>query len=157
MPGSGEIVIFNRSHYEDVLIVRVHKLVDQKVWRGRYAAINHFEETLANEGTTIVKFYLHIDAAEQKSRLEARLENSSTQWKFNVGDLKERKLWEEYMKAYQDALNETSTEWAPWYVVPSNRKWYRNLVVSSILVKTLEGLKMNYPKPPDGLDKIIVH
>jgi PPK2 family polyphosphate:nucleotide phosphotransferase len=157
MPGRGEMVIFNRSHYEDVLVVRVHKLVDAKVWRGRYAEINQFEEMLANEGTTILKFFLHIDAEEQKNRLEARLRDKSKHWKFNPNDLKERKLWSEYAKSYQDALAETSTAWAPWYIVPSNRKWYRNLVVSTVIVETLKGLKMDYPKPPEGLDQITVH
>ena len=113
MPGKGEMVIFNRSHYEDILVVRVHKLVDNKTWRSRYAEINRFEEMLANEGTKIVKFFLNIDAEEQKNRLEARLRDESKRWKFNPDDLKERKLWNEYMKAYQDALAETSTAWAP--------------------------------------------
>lgn len=153
-PGKGEIVIFNRSHYEDVLFVRVHGLVDPRVWHRRYAEISHFEETLANEGTTILKFFLCIDADEQKSRLEARLNDSSKHWKFNPADLKERELWAKYMEAYEDALGQTSTDYAPWYIVPSNRKWYRNLVVSSVLVKSLKALKMEYPMPAPGLDKI---
>ncbi|MCL4394652.1 MAG: polyphosphate kinase 2 family protein [Chloroflexi bacterium] len=155
-PAKGEMVIFNRSHYEDVLIVRVHKLVDPKVWRARYSEINHFEEMLANEGTMIRKFFLHVDADEQKNRLEDRLRDASKHWKFNPDDLKERKLWPEYMKAYQDALSETSTAWAPWYIVPSNRKWYRNLVVSNVIVDALKSLKMEYPKPAEGLDQITV-
>lgn len=155
-PGKGQIVIFNRSHYEDVLVVRVHGLIDPKAWRRRFADINHFEETLANEGTSIVKFFLHIDADEQRSRLEARLQDPDRHWKFNPEDLKERKLWDQYMRTYEEVLCETSTEWAPWYVVPSNRKWYRNLVVSAVLVEKLKELKMEYPKPPPGLDKLKV-
>jgi len=136
-PGKGEMVIFNRSHYEDVLVVAVHNLVSQKVWSKRYAQINDFERMLAEEGTTIVKFFLHIDAEEQKKRLQERLTNKSKQWKFNPADLEERKLWDEYMKAYEAVLQRTSTSWAPWYVVPANKKWYRNWVIASVLVKTL--------------------
>ena len=153
-PGRGEMVIFNRSHYEDVLIVRVHELVPEKVWRRRYQEINNFEELLANEGTTIIKFFLNIDPDEQKKRLQARLDDPKKQWKFNVGDLAERKLWPEYMKAYEDAIGETSTAWAPWYIVPANSKWFRDLVVVRVMLKTLEGLKMDYPKPAQNLDRI---
>lgn len=156
VPGKGEIVIFNRSHYEDVLIVRVHRLVPEKVWRRRYQEINDFEEMLANEGTKIVKFYLNIDLDEQKKRLQARLDDPKKQWKFNVADLGERELWRDYMKAYADALSETSTPWAPWYIVPANSKWYRDLVVSQVLIKMLEGLDMSYPKAAHGLDKISI-
>lgn len=154
VPGDGEIAIFNRSHYEDVLIVRVHNLVPPSVWKKRYSEINHFEETLANEGTTILKFFLHIDREEQKKRLEERLKEPTKHWKFNPQDLKERELWTDYMRAYQDAIGETSTEWAPWYIVPANHKWYRNLVVSSVAVKTLENLKMQYPQPKVDLSRI---
>lgn len=156
VPGKGEIVIFNRSHYEDVLVVRVHSLVPPKVWRRRYAHINNFERMLAEEGTTIIKFYLHIDRDEQKKRLQARLRKPDKRWKFNVDDLKERKLWPEYLKAYEDVLSQTSTEWAPWYVVPANRKWYRNLVVGTVMVETLEGLKMSYPQPEEDLDRMVI-
>lgn len=156
VPGNGEIAIFNRSHYEDVLIVRVHDLVPQKVWQRRYDEINNFEAMLANEGTTILKFYLNIDQDEQKKRLQARLDDPKKHWKFNPEDLVERKLWHEYMKAYEDAISKTSTSWAPWYVVPSNHKWYRNLVVSRVIVKTLQDLKMEYPKPAPDLDKIMI-
>ncbi|HPN34169.1 MAG TPA: polyphosphate kinase 2 family protein [bacterium] len=145
-PAKGELVIFNRSHYEDVLVVAVHQLVPEKVWCKRYDQINDFERMLAEEGTTICKFFLHIDLDEQKQRLQERLENPDKQWKFNPDDLKERKLWPEYMKAYEAVLRRTSTDWAPWYVVPSNKKWFRNYVVASILVKTLRGLNMKYPK-----------
>ncbi len=154
VPGKGEIVIFNRSHYEDVLIVRVHNLVPREVWSRRYAQINHFERMLMEEGTTILKFFLHISKEEQKQRFQARLDDPSKHWKFNVGDLKERKLWSEYMRAYEDMLRDTSTPWAPWYVVPANRKWYRNLVIASIIVDTLKGLDMAYPAPSEDLSDI---
>ena len=155
-PGTGEIVVFNRSHYEDVLIVRVHHLTPEKVWRKRYAQINDFERMLAEEGATILKFFLHIDAEEQKQRLQARLDDSTKHWKFDPNDLKERALWPKYLKAYEDAIGKTSTDWAPWYIVPANRKWYRNLVVASVIVDTLTGLKMRYPEPPEGLDSIVI-
>jgi PPK2 family polyphosphate:nucleotide phosphotransferase len=147
VPGRGEIVIFNRSHYEDVLVVRVHSLVPESVWSKRYEHINAFEKMLAEEGATILKFFLHISPQEQKERLLARLQNPSKQWKYNPGDLKERQLWGEYTQAYEDALSKTSTALAPWYVIPADKKWYRNWVVGSILVETLKGLKMEYPKP----------
>jgi len=155
-PGRGEIVIFNRSHYEDVLVVRVHELVPEKVWRKRYDQINAFERTLAEEGTTILKFFLHIDLEEQKERLQARLDEPNKRWKFSKGDLKERKLWPKYITAYEDVLSKTSTAWAPWYVVPANRKWYRNLVVATTLIETLEGLNMSYPQPEEGLDNVVI-
>jgi PPK2 family polyphosphate:nucleotide phosphotransferase len=153
-PGKGEMVIFNRSHYEDVLIVRVHGLAPEEAWRRRYDQINDFERLLAEEGTTIRKFYLHIDLEEQKERLQARLDDPSKHWKFNTGDLKERKRWGEYMKAYEDALSKTSTAWAPWIIVPANRKWYRNLVVATEIVETLERLKMRYPESAEDLSQV---
>ncbi|MCS6803763.1 MAG: polyphosphate kinase 2 family protein [Acidobacteriota bacterium] len=146
-PANGEIVIFNRSHYEDVLIVRVHNLVPPAVWRKRYDHINQFERMLSDEGTTILKFFLHISKDEQAKRLQARLDDPTKRWKFNPGDLKERELWPAYMKAYEDVLSRTSTEWAPWYIIPANHKWYRNVVVATIIVNTLKGLKMRYPQP----------
>jgi PPK2 family polyphosphate:nucleotide phosphotransferase len=155
-PGRGEMVIFNRSHYEDVLVVRVHELVSEKVWKLRYRQINDFERTLVEEGTTILKFFLHIDLDEQKERLEARLQDPTKQWKFNLGDLGERKLWPQYTKAYEDVLTKTSTKWAPWYIVPANRKWYRNLVIATVLVETLKELKMAYPQPKDDLSGVVV-
>ncbi|RME41839.1 MAG: polyphosphate kinase 2 family protein [Caldilineae bacterium] len=145
-PGSGEIVIFNRSHYEDVLVVRVHNLVPPEVWSRRYDHINAFERLLAEEGTTILKFFLHIDLEEQKQRLQARLDEPDKRWKFSPGDLDERKLWPQYMQAYEDVLSKTSTEYAPWYIVPANRKWYRNLVVATVIINTLKGLNMRYPE-----------
>jgi len=156
VPGNGEIVIFNRSHYEDVLVVRVHNLVPPQVWRRRYEQINHFERMLAQEGTTILKFFLHIDAAEQKERFQARLDEPHKRWKFSLGDLEERKLWPEYVKAFQDVLDKTSTEWAPWYIVPANRKWYRNLVVGTVIVESLESLNMRYPQPEEDLENVII-
>ncbi len=147
VPGRGEMVIFNRSHYEDVLVVRVHKLVPDEVWSKRYAQINDFERMLAEEGTLILKFFLHISLAEQKQRLQERLDDPTKRWKFNPGDLDERKLWPKYMQAYEDAISKTSTAWAPWYIVPSDRKWYRDLVVCLAIVSALEGLKMSYPQP----------
>ena len=157
-PGKGEIVIFNRSHYEDVLVVRVHNLVPKEVWQKRYAQISAWEKTLAEEGTTILKFFLHISKDEQKARLEERRVTPSKQWKFSVGDLKERALWPDYMAAYEDALRKTSTKWAPWYVVPANSNWYRNLVVARTVVAALEALNPQYPKPSADVDltKIVV-
>jgi PPK2 family polyphosphate:nucleotide phosphotransferase len=155
-PGKGEMVIFNRSHYEDVLVVRVHNLVPPDVWGRRYAHINAFERMLAEEGTTILKFYLHISKDEQKARLQSRLDEPEKHWKFNVGDLGERALWDDYTRAYETVLSETSTEWAPWYIVPANRKWYRNLVISDVLVETLEGFDMRYPEPAENLDEVVI-
>ncbi len=155
VPGDGELVVFNRSHYEDVLVVRVHNFVPKKVWSQRYDQINSFEKHLAETGTTIVKFFLHISKDEQKARLQERLDRTDKQWKFNVGDLEERKLWGDYQKAYEDVLSKTSTDHAPWYVIPANRKWYRNLVVSNVLIETLKGLKMKFPAPQD-LEGVVV-
>jgi PPK2 family polyphosphate:nucleotide phosphotransferase len=156
VPGKGEMVIFNRSHYEDVLIVRVHGLVPRKDWELRYDQINEFEKYLTQNGMTILKFYLHIDKDEQKERLKARLDDSSKHWKFSLADLQERKLWPDYMQAYQDVLNLTSTSWAPWYVVPANHKWYRDLVISTVLVQTLEDLKMKFPQTNVDLADVTV-
>jgi len=155
-PAKGEIVIFNRSHYEDVLVVRVHELVPEKVWKKRFDQIKAFERQLVEEGTIILKFFLHIDLDEQKERLQARLDDPTKRWKFNPGDLKERARWNDYIKAYEDVLNETSTDEAPWYVVPSNKKWYRNLVIASVLVDALEKLDMDYPQPEGDLTGITI-
>jgi len=156
VPGKGEMVIFNRSHYEDVLVVRVHNIVPREVWMTRYEQINAFERHLVETGTTILKFYLHIDPDEQKERLQARLDDPTKRWKFRLGDLEERKLWPDYVKAYEDVLSKTSTDHAPWYIVPANRKWYRDLVISSVLVETLEKLDMHYPQPEENLDSVVV-
>ena len=155
-PGDGEITIFNRSHYEDVLVVRVHDLVPPEVWGRRYDHINTFEQLLADEGTTILKFYLHISKEEQKERLQARLDEPHKRWKFAKGDLAERKRWDDYLEAFEAVLSKTSTEWAPWYVIPADRKWYRNLIISRILVETLESLDMKYPDPEEDLEGIVI-
>jgi len=151
-PKKGEIVIFNRSHYEDVLPVRVLNLMPEEVWSKRYHHINEFERLLVDEGTVILKFYLNIDLQEQAERFLDRLEEPDKHWKFNPGDLEDRKLWDSYMEAYEDLLNKTSTEWAPWYVIPSNKKWYRNLLAATIVRDTLLDMKMEFPAPPPDLD-----
>jgi PPK2 family polyphosphate:nucleotide phosphotransferase len=156
VPGNGEMVIFNRSQYEDVLVVRVHNFVPSEVWSKRFDQINEFERTLAENGTTILKFYLHIDLDEQKKRLQARLDDPSKHWKFRLGDLQERKLWPDYMQAFEDVLSKTSTDYAPWYIVPANRKWFRDLVISSVLVDTLEGLEMKYPESEENLVGVVI-
>jgi PPK2 family polyphosphate:nucleotide phosphotransferase len=156
VPGRGELVIFNRSHYEDVLVARVRGFVPPKVWKARYDQINDFERLLTETGTTILKFYLHISKDEQKQRLQERLDNPEKRWKFRKGDLEDRALWDDYMKAYEDLLSKTSTHEAPWYVVPADRKWYRDLVVASVLVETLEKLKISRPEPVEDLTGVVV-
>jgi len=155
-PASGELVIFNRSHYEDVLVVRVHELAPKEQWQKRYEQITHFEKLLAEEGTTIIKFFLHISKEEQKERLQARLDDPDKRWKFAVGDLDARDLWDSYMAAFEEALSKTSTDSAPWYIVPANRKWFRDLVVSEVLVETLESLGLEYPEPTEDLDNVTI-
>jgi PPK2 family polyphosphate:nucleotide phosphotransferase len=152
-PGKGEIVIFNRSHYEDVLVVRVHDMVPKSVWEKRYDQINDFERLLAEEGTTILKFCLHISKEEQAERFLARLDRPSKHWKFNPGDLEERKYWKDYMDAYEDAVEKTSTDWAPWYVIPSDQKWYRNLTIAEIILEKIESLDMHFPKEVPDIEK----
>ena len=154
-PENGEITIFNRSHYEDVLVVRVKGLAPEETWRKRFGHIVGFERLLVDEGTTVVKLFLHISKEEQRDRLQARLAESDKRWKFNVADLDDRKLWDDYIAAYEEALTLTSTEHAPWHVIPADRKWYRNLVVSSVLIQTLEELDPRYPPEPD-LDGVVV-
>jgi PPK2 family polyphosphate:nucleotide phosphotransferase len=156
VPRDGELVIFDRSHYEDVLIVRVRGLVPAKRWKARYSHIRDFERLLAAEGTIIVKFFLHISSDEQRERLQARIDNLDKHWKFRLGDIDERKLWDAYQEAYEVAIQETAARHSPWYVVPANRKWYRNLVVCRTLVKTLEGLELDYPPSPDDLSGVVV-
>jgi PPK2 family polyphosphate:nucleotide phosphotransferase len=151
-PGRGEIVIFNRSHYEDVLVVRVHNLVENAIWSKRYDHINAFEKMLHEEGTTILKFFLHISYEEQRKRFLDRINEPEKNWKFNPGDIEERELWDDYSEAYEEALSKTSTSWAPWFIIPANRKWYRNLAVSTILVDALDGLKMKFPAPKENLN-----
>lgn len=145
-PGRGRIAIFNRSHYEDVLVVRVHHLVPRSVWHHRYRAINEFERNLAREGTTLLKFFLHIDHAEQRSRLAERRRDPTKRWKLSPSDVRESRLWPEYLAAYRELLRETSTAWAPWYVIPSNHKWFRNWAISKILVDTLSAMPLAYPR-----------
>jgi PPK2 family polyphosphate:nucleotide phosphotransferase len=151
LPGRGEMVLFNRSHYEDVLVTRVHRLIPKEVWERRYHEINEFERMLTQEGTTLLKFFLHIGRAEQKRRLQERLDDPTKHWKFRESDVRERLLWSEYTRAYEEALSKTSTTWAPWYVVPSDRKWFRDLLISSEIVRALDRLRMRYPPLPDGL------
>lgn len=145
VPGDGQVVIFNRSHYEDIVAVRVREIFPEAVWSRRYRHIVEFERMLVEEGTTLVKLFLHISKDEQKERLQERLDDPEKHWKFNPGDLDDRALWPQFMEAYGDVLAETSTDHAPWYVVPADRKWYRDLVVADILVKTLDALEMRYP------------
>jgi len=155
-PAKGEIVIFNRSHYEDVLVVRVHNLVGKEIWSARYDQINAFEKILYEEGTTILKFFLHISKEEQKERLQERIDLPEKRWKFSSGDLKERLLWDDYQKAYEDVLEKTSTNYAPWYLIPSDRNWYRDYLIGTILLEKLKSLKMKYPAPEEGIEKIKV-
>ena len=155
-PGRGMITIFNRSHYEDVLIVRVHELVPEEVWKKRYDAINEWERTIRESGTTILKFYLHISKDEQKQRLEERRDTPEKRWKFAVRDLGERAHWDDYMKAYEDAINKCSTDHAPWYVIPANKKWYRNLVVARIIADTLEAMNPQFPQPEEGIEEVVI-
>lgn len=144
-PPRGMVGIFNRSHYEDVLVVRVEELVPKSVWERRYDAINAFEQLLADSGVIIVKFFLHLSKEEQKERLIERLNTQQDQWKFKVGDLKARAKWDQYMRAYEEALYRCSTHAAPWYIIPADKKWYRNLVISRILVEKLEALELTWP------------
>jgi PPK2 family polyphosphate:nucleotide phosphotransferase len=156
VPAKGNVGIFNRSHYEDVLVVRVHDLVPRKVWKHRYKQINHFEHILTQNDTVVLKFFLHISKDEQKKRLEARLNDPTRYWKFSVKDVEERRYWTDYRRAYEDALTQCSTEWAPWHVVPANKKWYRNLVVARTIVETLRGLHMKYPEPTMDLSQVAI-
>ena len=155
-PPKGMIGIFNRSHYESVLVERVKKLVPKDVWSRRYDHINAFEKLLADEGTVILKFFLNISWEEQKERMQKRLADPKKNWKFDAEDLKNRERWGDYMEAYEEALTQCSTEHAPWYVVPADHKWYRNWVVSDILVRTLEKMRLKYPPPLKGASEIRV-
>jgi len=152
-PRRGMIGIFNRSHYEDVLVVRVKNLVPEEVWGQRYDHINAFERLLADSGVTIVKFFLHISKEEQKERLLERQNTPEKQWKFAPGDLEERTRWDDYMAAFEDALTRCNQDYAPWYVIPSDRKWYRNLAVSRVLIETMEKMGLAYPEPPPDIEK----
>jgi PPK2 family polyphosphate:nucleotide phosphotransferase len=156
VPSRGMIGIFNRSHYEDVLVVRVKGLVPEEVWRPRYAVIDQFEQALSLSGVTVLKFYLHISRDEQKRRLESRLADADKRWKFSANDLRERRYWDDYMAAFEEAISNTSTDVAPWYVVPANNKWYRNLVIARTIADTLEAMDPRYPAPEEGLDQLRV-
>lgn len=151
-PPKGLIGLFNRSHYEDVLITRVHGWIDGKTAKKRFAQIRDFEQMLTDNGTTILKFYLNISKEEQRLQLQERVDDPTKRWKFNPGDLEERKLWDDYMKKYEEAISETSTESAPWYVVPSNKRWYRNLVISTAIVDAMKAMKLEYPTPTGTVD-----
>lgn len=155
-PKRGEIAIFNRSHYEDILVPRVRKLVPKKVWKARYDHINNFERMLSENGTVVVKFFLHISKAEQKRRFQERLDDPKKYWKFNVGDLEERKYWNGYMRTYESLLTKCNTRWAPWTIVPANKKWYRDLVVGETIVETLRSLKMRWPPPTFDHSKVVI-
>jgi PPK2 family polyphosphate:nucleotide phosphotransferase len=156
VPGKGEMVIFNRSHYEDVLVVPVHGWITPAQCKERYKRINEFERLLSDGGTLVLKFFLYISKEEQKERLQERIDEPTKRWKFRLDDLEERKLWREYMRAYAAAMEATSTQWAPWYVIPSDSKTTRNLVISQILIEQLKALKLKYPKPKEKLEGIVV-
>jgi polyphosphate kinase 2 (PPK2 family) len=154
VPGKGEVVIFNRSHYEDVLVVRVHKLVPTSVWSNRYELINDFEKMLSANGTSILKFYLHISPDEQLARFKERLDDPARQWKISESDYTERELWPEYVAAFEEAMEKTSTRHAPWYVIPSNHKWFRNLAISQIVADTLDEMGLKLPPPQVDINEI---
>ncbi len=156
VPRYGNIGIFNRSHYEDVLIARVHELVPRKVWKARYEQINEFERLLVKNRIIILKFFLHISKDEQKKRLEDRIQDPHRFWKFSLKDVEERRYWSAYRKAYEAVLERCSTRWAPWHIVPADRKWYRNLVVAETIVQTLRDLDMRFPPPSLDLSKITI-
>jgi PPK2 family polyphosphate:nucleotide phosphotransferase len=153
-PRKGYVAVFNRSHYEDVLDVRVHNLVPKETWAKRYDEINAFEKQLSNEGTHILKFYLHIDKEEQLARFKQRLDDPGRHWKISQSDYAEREFWHEYQEAYEEAISKCSTAYAPWYIIPSNHKWFRNLAVSQIVVNTLESLNMKLPAPTVSIEEI---
>ena len=156
LPARGQIGIFNRSHYEDIVTVRVRELAPKSVWKRRPAQVNEFERMLTAEGTTIVKVYLHLSNEEQRERLQERVDNPEKRWKFQTDDLGNRALWDDYMEAFEDATSETSTEWAHWYVVPTDRNWVRNVAVPSLLVETLRELDPQIPDPAEGIEGTVV-
>ena len=156
VPAKGEMVVFNRSHYEDVLITRVEGWIDDHTAKKRFRQINDFEAMLVEEGTIILKFFLHISRDEQKERLQERLDDDAKKWKFNPGDLVAREKWSDYQRVYEDAINATSSPHAPWYIVPADRNWVRDLYVCSVLVEVLSNLKMQYPDAPPGIDNVVI-
>jgi len=155
-PARGMIGIFNRSHYEDVLVVRVHGNLSKNELKNRFQAINHFEDLLVENGTTILKFFLHISKDEQRDRLQARLDDPQKYWKVNPEDLKEREYWDDYMDAYEDVFRHCSRKHAPWYIIPANKKWYRNVAISQVIIEALDRLEMKYPKPNFDVSKMKV-
>lgn len=154
-PGKGEVVIFNRSHYEDVLVTRVHNLVEKSIWSKRYDLINDFEQMLSSSGTRILKFYLHISPAEQLARFKQRIEDPSKSWKISDSDYSERTFWPQYVEAYEDVLKLTSTKHAPWYVIPSNHKWFRDLAISEIIADTLDDMNLKLPPTRVNMKEIL--
>ena len=154
VPPRGEFGIFNRSHYEDVIVVRVHQIVPSSVWGKRYEEINAFEKHLVENDVTILKFFLHISKAEQRKRIQARIDDPEKCWKLTEADFKERKYWADYQRAYEDAINRCSTKWAPWYIIPADKKWFRNLAVSRIMRETLDAMKLKFPKPTLDTSKL---
>jgi PPK2 family polyphosphate:nucleotide phosphotransferase len=156
VPAKGHISVFNRSHYEDVLVVRVHDLVPERIWGRRYDQINEFEELLSESGTRILKLFLYISKDEQKERLQKRLDNPDKHWKFDPGDLKERKLWDRYLEAFEEVLTRCSTAAAPWHIIPANRKWYRNMIVAEIVAETLREMDPQFPEPDFDPESIVI-
>ena len=156
VPGKGMMGVFNRSHYEDVLVVRVHDIVPETVWRPRYEQINQFEKLLHDTGTRILKFYLHISKKEQKARFQARLDDPSKHWKFSLEDVEKRKYWDDYMAAYEEMLEKTTTPWAPWYVIPSDQKWYRNLAISRVIMATIKEMNPLYPSAEGDFGDVVI-
>jgi PPK2 family polyphosphate:nucleotide phosphotransferase len=150
-PAAGQIGVFNRSHYEDVLVVRVKDLAPEELWRSRFDSINDFERMLVREGTTILKFFLHISQQEQLEKFRERLERTDKYWKWSANDMKERERWDDYQRAYEEAVNATSTPWAPWYVIPADRRWYRNYVIARVLAGTLSAMNPRFPEPPEDV------
>ena len=155
-PAKGEIVIFNRSHYEDIIQPRVHKTIHKSIWSQRYEHINAFEKCLSDSNIKIIKFFLHISKEEQRKRLEERLNDPSKHWKVSERDMEDRKFWSSYTVAYQDIIKRCSNTWAPWYIIPANKKWFRNLAVGLIIVDTIERMKPKFPKPAINLSKIVI-
>jgi PPK2 family polyphosphate:nucleotide phosphotransferase len=155
-PSRGEIVVFNRSHYEDIIQPRVHKTIHKSIWSQRYEHINAFERCLSDNSIKIIKFFLHISKEEQRKRLEERMNDPSKQWKASESDITERKFWNNYTVAYQDIINRCSNLWAPWYIIPANKKWFRNLVVALIIIDTLERMKPKFPKPTINLSEMTI-
>lgn len=156
VPKQGMIGIFNRSHYEDVLVVRVNKLVPEKTWKARYDHINNFERLLVDNGTLVLKFFLHISKEEQKERFTERLTNPEKHWKFSRGDLVVREKWDDYMRAYESVFEKTNTDYAPWHIIPANRKWYRNLVITQTIVEAMDKMGLEYPPAEPDLDQVVI-